>query len=155
MGKGKDRISEEGHKLDTSNFKVVKTTRIRVKGIVLQPDIASAPDATGYADTIAQVFETGQGGIFQHGAGETEFQKVPERHPKTKTKKGKLNHPDFSKFILVKTTTPTSVKGVVLPPDIVVAPDATEIANSIASVFETGQGGIFQHALGETRFKKK
>lgn len=153
MAKRERQIGEEGNKLDTSNFKVVETTRTRVKGVVLPPDIASAPDATGYANAIASVFESGKGGIFQHGVGETEFKRVPEHRPKIKEKKYK--QPDFSKFVLIKTTTTTRVKGVSLPPDVAAAPDATEVANTIASVFETGQGGIFSHGAGETKFKKR
>ena len=153
MAKGKDRLSEDDNKLNTSTFKVVETTRTRVRGVVLPPDIASASDATGYANTIADVFESGEGGIFQHGEDETEFKKVPEHRLKIKEKKYKK--PDFSNFVLVKTSESTRIRGVVLPPDIAADPDATEVANTIASVFETGKGGIFSHGPGETKFKKR
>ena len=153
MAKGKDRIDEVDNKLDIFNFKVVKTTRSRVRGVVLPPDIASASDATGYANTIADVFESGEGGIFQHGEDETEFKKVLEHRLKIKEKKYKK--PDFSKFVLVKTSESTRIRGVVLPPDIAADPDATEVANTIAKAFETGKGGIFQHGAGKTKFKKR
>jgi len=153
MAKGKDRLSEDDNKLNTSTFKVVETTRTRVRGVVLPPDIASASDATGYANTIADVFESGEGGIFQHGEDETEFKKVPEHRLKIKVKKYKK--PDFSKFVLVKTSESTRIRGVVLPPDIAADPDATEVANTIAKAFETGKGGIFQHGAGKTKFKKR
>ena len=42
---------------------------------MLPPDIAADPDATEVANTIAKAFETGKGGIFQHGAGKTKFKK--------------------------------------------------------------------------------
>ncbi len=84
MAKGKDRIENDENKLDISTFVAVKATEVKDRfspqGAVLPPDIAAAPDAAEYTNTLIKVFETGKGGVFQHGAGETKFKKVPEHH---------------------------------------------------------------------------
>lgn len=88
MTKGKDRIENDENKLDISTFVAVKATEVKDRfspqgAALLPPDIAAAPDAAEYANTLIKVLETGKAGIFQHGVGETKFKKVPGHHLKS------------------------------------------------------------------------